>query len=165
MRVQFQKLHPEAVLPKQGSVLAGGWDVVVTEIIEKEPGFVICKLGFALQPPTNYKITIVPRSSLTGTHWVIQNSPGLGDPDYRGEYQVRFRAFPIDFNYQPGNGVYGPGGYGPTTQLIYPKFPYVVGDRVAQMYIEEIIPIEFEVVEELSETVRGAGGFGHTGNN
>ena len=109
----------------------------------------------------------MPRSSLTGTQWVIQNSPGLGDPDYRGEYQVRFRAFPdkalipsetfrklSETNLQENY-----------TALRYPKFPYKVGDRVAQMYIEEIIPIEFEEVAELSETVRGAGGFGHTGNN
>lgn len=163
MKVQFQKLHPNAVLPKQGSELAGGWDVVATEVIEKEPGFVVCKLGFALQPPTNYKVTLVPRSSLTGTQWVVQNSPGLGDPDYRGEYQVRFRAFPVDFHYTPGNGVYGPGGYGPKTRLIYPEFPYKPGERVAQMYIEEIIPIEFEEVDELSVTERGVGGFGHTG--
>ena len=165
MKVQFQRLHPNAVLPKRGSELAGGWDVVATEITEKEPGFVVCKLGFALQPPVNYKVTIVPRSSLTGTQWNIQNSPGLGDPDYRGEYQVRFRAFPTGFNYSPGNDVYGPGGYGPESNLTYPEFPYKVGDRVAQMYIEEIIPIEFEEVSELSETIRGAGGFGHTGNN
>lgn len=157
MKVQFQRLHPEAQLPKRGSELAGGWDVTVTEIVEKEPGFVICKLGFALQPPVNYKITIVPRSSLTGTQWNIQNSPGLGDPDYRGEYQVRFRAFPIDF--------VGPSYPGGSSYMVYPDFPYKVGDRVAQMYIEEIIPIEFEEVSELSETIRGAGGFGHTGNN
>jgi len=164
MKVQFQKLHPEAQLPKRGSELAGGWDVTVTEIVEKEPGFVICKLGFALQPPVDHKVTIVPRSSLTGTQWNIQNAPGLGDPDYRGEYQVRFRAFPIDFEFTPAVMVYGPGGCGERKKMIYPKFPYKVGERVAQMYIEEIIPIEFEEVETLSETERGEGGFGSSGN-
>jgi len=161
MKVQFQKLHPEAQLPKRGSELAGGWDVTVTEIVEKEPGFVICKLGFALQPSVNHKVTIVPRSSLTGTQWNIQNSPGLGDPDYRGEYQVRFRAFPTSGYTTPGNFVLNE----PIKVIFeYPEFPYKVGDRVAQMYIEEIIPIEFEEVETLSETERGSGGFGSSGN-
>jgi len=154
MKVQIQKLHPDAQIPKRGSELAGGWDVTVTEIVEKEPGFIICKLGFALQPPVDHKVTLVPRSNLTGTSWYIPNSPGLGDPDYRGEYQIRFRATPTDFIFQPGV----------IRQMTYPEFPYKVGDRVAQMYIEQIILIEFEEVEELSETVRGAGGFGHTGN-
>ena len=79
MKVKFKKLHPNAVIPKQATELAGGWDVVATEIIQESPDFVICKLGFSLQPPSNYKITLVPRSSLTKTHWIIQNSPGLGD--------------------------------------------------------------------------------------
>jgi len=164
MKVQIQKLHPDAQLPKRGSELAGGWDVTVTEIIEKEPGFVVCKLGFALQPPVNHKVTIVPRSSLTGTQWVIQNSPGLGDPDYRGEYQVRFRAFPIGFTPAFNNGVIGGGSFSRPASIQYPPFPYAIGERVAQMYIEEIIPIDFEEVETLSETERGEGGFGSSGN-
>ena len=145
MKVQIQKLHPDAQLPKRGSELAGGWDVTVTEIIEKELGFVVCKLGFALQPPVDHKVTIVPRSSLTGTLWVIQNSPGLGDPAFN-------------------NGVIGGGAFSRPASIQYPPFPYAIGERVAQMYIEEIIPIEFEEVETLSETERGEGGFGSSGN-
>ncbi len=164
MIVQFQKLHLDAQLPKRGSGFAGGWDVTVVEIVEKEPGFVICKLGFALQPPVNHKVTLVPRSSLTGTQWYIPNSPGLGDPDYRGEYQIRFRATPIDFIPAFNNGVIGGGSFARPAKTLYPPFPYSVGERVAQMYIEEIIPIEFEEVETLSETVRGDGGFGSTGH-
>ena len=130
-----------------------------TEIIKESEDFVICKFGFSLQPPTNYKVTLVPRSSLTKTYWILQNSPGLGDADYTGEYQFRFRAIPIgieeksESNKSPFDRYIG---------LAYPQFPYKIGDRIGQIYLEEVIPIEFEEVEELSQTERGTGGFGST---
>jgi len=153
MKVKIKKLHSEAVIPKQATEFAGGWDVVVTEIIQESKDFVICKLGFSLELPKGYKLTLVPRSSLTKTKWVLQNSPGLGDADYTGEYQYRFRALPI------GIGWNNKAEY----CLTYSKFPYSVGDRIGQVYLEEVIPIEFEEVEELSTTERNTGGFGSTG--
>lgn len=152
MKIKIKKLHKDAQIPKQATELAGGWDVVVTEIIQEADDFVICKLGFALQPPSNYKITLVPRSSLTKTKWLLQNSPGLGDPDYLGEYQYRFRCIPINYNDSFGH-----------RNFDYQLFPFNVGDRIGQIYLEEIIPIEFEEVEELSITERNDGGFGSTG--
>lgn len=167
MKVKIKKLHKDAVVPKQATELAGGWDVIATEIIQETNDFVICKLGCSLQPPDNYKITLVPRSSLTKTKWILQNSPGLGDPDYLGEYQYRFRALPIgvEINYLNINELNGCFvGSDQTVKLQYPKFPFNVGDRIGQIYLEEIIPIEFEEVDELLETKRGQGGFGHTGS-
>lgn len=149
MEVKIQKLSERFSIPTQASLKAGGWDVVCTKIEKIEDNFVICWLGFALQPPDNYKITLVPRSSLTKTQWVIQNSPGLGDADFLGEFSLRFRCIPhiIKFN----------------GRVVYEPFPYKVGDRVGQMYIEEVIPIEFRLIEELDKTERGIGGFGSTG--
>lgn len=166
MKVKIKKLHKDAVIPKQATELAGGWDVTATEIIEESPDFVICKLGFALQPPSNYKITLVPRSSLTKTNWILQNSPGLGDPDYLGEYQYRFRCIPngFTFNFYKYNSDFENNLYSwNSDQLLYPPFPYKVGDRIGQIYLEEIIPIEFEEVKELSTTERNTGGFGSSG--
>ena len=150
MNVKIKKLHPNAQIPKQTTEFAGGWDVTVTEIIQESPDFVICKLGFALELPKGYKLTLVPRSSLTKTKWILQNSPGLGDADYTGEYQYRFRAIPSRIGKILNN-------------LIYGEFPYKVGDRIGQVYLEEVIPIEWEEVEELSITDRSTGGFGSTG--
>lgn len=97
---------------------------------------------------------------MTKTKWILQNSPGLGDCDYRGEYQYRFRAIPAFFTrIEYKNNVHT----GRTDALQYTKFPFNVGDRIGQIYLEEVIPIEFEEVEELSNTSRGEGGFGHTG--
>lgn len=151
MKVQIKKLHANTTIPKQSTLLAGGWDVTVTEIIQETPDFVICKLGFSLIPPDNYKITLVPRSSLTKTKWVVQNSPGLGDADFREEYQFRFRCIPIDYKNDFGN-----------KNLIYEKFPYKEGERIGQIYLEEVIPIEFEEIYELKTTNRGKG-YGSSG--
>jgi dUTP pyrophosphatase len=153
MKVKIKKLDPKAQIPKQATEFSGGWDVVATEIIQESNDFVICKLGFALELPKGYKLTLVPRSSLTKTHWILQNSPGLGDQDYTGEYQYRFRALPIDIGWNNKQEYC----------LTYSKFPYKVGDRIGQVYLEEVIPIEFEEVTELSDTERSTGGFGSTG--
>jgi dUTP pyrophosphatase len=148
IKIKIKKLNPNVIIPKQATELSGGWDVTVTEIIQESEDLVICKLGFALELPVGYKLTLVPRSSLTKTKWILQNSPGLGDADYTGEYQYRFRALPdsIVFNY-----------------IMYPIFPYKVGDRIGQVYLEEVILMEFEEVKELDDTDRGTGGFGSTG--
>jgi dUTP pyrophosphatase len=157
MKVKFKRLHKDAVIPKQSSEGAGGWDVVATEIIQESEDFVICKLGFALELPKGYKLTLVPRSSLTKTKWIIQNSPGLGDEDYRGEYQFRFRCIPTEIK------SYVTGIHEVKSILVYENFPYKIGDRIAQCYLEEVIPMEFEEVDELEDTIRNSGGFGSTG--
>lgn len=151
--IKFKRLHKDAKFPKKIDELCGGWDVTCTEIIWEDVDFVICKLGFALEIPAGYKVTLVPRSSFTKYRWVLQNSPGLGDASYVGEYQYRFRAIPI-----------GTRKMGLIMDLTYDGFPYKVGDRIGQIYLEEVIPIEFEEVEELSETIRGSRGFGSSGN-
>ena len=156
MKVKIKKFHQNATTPKQATDLAGGWDVTVTEIIEESNDFVICKLGFALQPPPNYKITLVPRSSLTKTKWILQNSPGLGDADYLQEYQYRFRCLPNNIEEKESGFIF------PT--LTYTKFPYKIGERIGQIYLEEVIPIEFEEVEELLPIGNRIGGFGSTNN-
>lgn len=155
MKVKFKKLHPNATHPKQATEFAGGWDVTATEIIQESDDFVICKLGFALGLPAGYKLTLVPRSSLTKTKWVVQNSPGLGDEDFLFEYQFRFRCIPTIVNHI---------GTGELIHTYHEGFPYKVGDRIGQVYLEEVIPIEFEDVDDLGETAR-LGGYGSTKNN
>ena len=150
MIVKFKKLHPNAVIPKQATELAGGWDVTCTEIVQESPDFIICKLGFALQPPVGYRVILVPRSSFTKTKWIMQNAPGCADADYLGEYQYRLRALPIK------NNILG-------TAFEYPEVPFKVGDRIGQIFLEEVIPIEFKEVDSLTQTNRGEGGYGSTG--
>lgn len=146
-----------AQLPVRADEGCGGWDVIATEVIKEADDFYICKLGLKMQPESpNYKITLVPRSSLTKTKWILQNSPALGDWSFTGEYELRFRAIPeIGQVHQQ---------YPETVKFIYPEFPFKVGDRIGQIYLEEVIPIEFDEDSELIETSRGAGGFGSTGS-
>ena len=159
MKVKIKKIHPNATIPKQATELAGGWDVTATEIEQVGDDLVICKLGFALQLPKGYKLTLVPRSSITNTKWFIQNSPGLGDADFLREYQFRFRALPENWE----DRITGLGcSSSLKTTLSYPQFPYEVGDRIGQVYLEEVIAIEFEEVEEFDFS-NDRGGYGHTG--
>lgn len=152
MEVKIKKLHKDATIPKQATEFAGGWDVTATEIEQVEEDLVICKLGFALQLPKNYRLILVPRSSITKTKWIIQNSPGLGDCDFIQEYQLRFRALPQELiTYQNGG-----------SSIVYPEFPFKVGERIGQVYLEEVIAIEFEEVEEF-DFENNRGGYGSTG--
>lgn len=160
LKVRFKKLHKNAKIPQRADELCGGWDVTCTEINQISSDVVVCKLGFALEIPAGYKLTLVPRSSFTMYKWILQNSPGLGDASYRGEYQYRFRAIPDKLSEFPESNQNPWDRY---IGLCYPEFPYKEGERIGQIYLEEVIPIEFEEVEELSETDRGDGGFGSSG--
>ena len=73
----------------------------------------------------------------------MQNTPAQVDEDYRGEWRVRFRYI--------GNRKY------------FIQGPYQIGDKICQIYFERVNDVEFEEVEELSDTKRGDGGFGSTG--
>lgn len=165
MNIKIKLVHPLAKLPEQQHDTDAGWDVFATEIIKESDDFYIVKLGFSLEIPIGYKCVLVPRSSITKTKWLVQNSPGQGDPTYRGEYQYRFRAIPdvITVDNTTVNGLFSVTNQLAPFVLKYPEFPYKVGERIGQIFFEEIVPFEWEVVNELSDTARGAGGFGSTG--
>jgi dUTP pyrophosphatase len=95
--------------------------------------------GFAIEIPEGYCMLITPRSGLASKGVLITNSPGVVDHDYRGEVKVSL------FN----------SGTAPVR--------IESGDRIAQAVIVPHLRVEAEVVDQLSETLRGAGGFGSTG--
>lgn len=142
IEIKFKKLHKDAVIPKVATIGAACADVVATEIIIGEGeniGKVTVKLGFATEIPAGYKAVIVPRSSFTHKDWIVANSPCQIDSDYRGEWMLKLQAI------KP-----------------YAPFPYRVGERVAQMYIEKVTDFLIKEVEELNNSERGEGGFGST---
>lgn len=161
MNIKIKLTHPLAKLPEQTHDTDAGWDVFATEIIKEADDFYIVKLGFCLEIPIGYKCVLVPRSSITKTKWLQQNSPGQGDPSYRGEYSYRFRGLPIGFIQKEVPGGMGCSDYEYVCK--YSEFPFKIGDRIGQIFFEEIVPFEWEIVNELSETKRGTGGFGSTG--
>lgn len=152
MKIKFQKLRKNAVLPKAATKLSGGLDLTAAHIEQPSRSEAVVYLGLAMQPPPGYMIRFSPRSSFTGYTWVLQNSPTLGDADFTGEYRLRFRAIPTAIT--PWKSA--------RKRLIYDEFPYKVGDRVGQMWLEKIIPITFEEGELENKTDR-KGGFGSTG--
>jgi dUTP pyrophosphatase len=96
--------------------------------------------GLFMELPEGYEAQIRPRSGLAFKHGIgIVNSPGTIDADYRGEIKVLL----INFSDQP--------------------FEINTGDRIAQMIVSKHEKANWLPVEELTETTRGAGGYGHTG--
>lgn len=96
--------------------------------------------GLFIELPLGHEAQIRPRSGLAYKHGItVLNSPGTIDADYRGEIKVLL------------------------VNLSDTPFEIVHGERVAQMIIAQYEQIEWEKTTELSETVRGAGGYGHTG--
>jgi dUTP pyrophosphatase len=140
LQVKFKKISDNTIVPSRGSLDAACYDVYAHSIVHKEDGKVVVGLGFKTEIPVGYKAVLVPRSNLTKHYWVMNNSIGIIDSDYRGEWMCVFTAI------KEGQ-----------------DFPYSVGDRVAQFYLDEVYNIAFLEVAALSETNRGEGGFGSTG--
>lgn len=151
MKVKFKKLRENSKLPVKAHETDACYDVYASEISidrKSEITSAIVKLGFATAIEEGFKGVVVPRSSLTKTNWIIINSPGQIDPSYRGEWQIRFKSI---------------HGTSTSRTAQISDFPFSVGDRVGQIYFEEILDVEFEEVDDLDETDRGEGGFGSTG--
>jgi deoxyuridine 5'-triphosphate nucleotidohydrolase len=147
MQIKIKREGVGAIVPIPQKATEGAvcYDVVASSIVEGN-GKAIVMLGFSTEIPKGFKGCIVPRSSLTHKGWVMANSPGQVDSDYRGEWMVKFEAIPSAY------------------AAMYPNFPYKVGDRIAQIYFEEVQPVEFIIaLEGLEETERDSGGFGSTG--
>lgn len=141
MNIKF--LMDEAKFPTRASKQAAGWDLHAAKGCIIEPGeTVLVHTGIALEIPDGYCGKLYPRSGLSTKKGLrLANCVGVIDSDYRGEIMV---------------AMYNDSSFVREIE---------VGDRIAQIIIESYIKIDkFNVVEELSSTDRGNGGFGSTGN-
>ena len=139
LKIKFRKLKENVNMPVKGSEHAACFDVYANSLSYSGQKIIV-GLGFQTEIPKGYRGVIVPRSNITKHYWVMNNSIGIIDSDYRGEWMCIFT--PI------GN---------------YSQFPYSVGERVAQIYFEKVEDVEFVDVNELESSERGTGGFGSTG--
>lgn len=148
MKVQVKLLDPrlgkEWPLPSYATAGSAGLDLraCLDEAIDIEPGqTVLVKTGTAIYiHDVNFAGLILPRSGLGHKHGIVLgNLVGLIDSDYQGELMVSV------------------WNRGQTTFRLEP------GERLAQYVLVPVVQAEFEQVEEFEETLRGAGGFGHTG--
>jgi len=136
--------HGEGIaLPRYASEQAAGMDLraAVEEELVIAPGeSALIPTGFCMALPAGFEAQVRPRSGLALKHGItVLNSPGTIDTDYRGEVGVIL----INHSQHP--------------------FHILRGDRIAQMVIARFEQMNLQPVAELSETARGAGGFGSSG--
>lgn len=143
--VKIKRIRPaaESSLPCYMTRHAAGMDLYAEpeEDIVLQPGErALVPTGIAIELPEGYEAQVRPRSGLAIKHGIaLVNSPGTIDPDYRGEIGV------IVIN------------------LGTESFTVKKGERIAQLVVAAFVHAELLEVEELSQTVRGQRGFGHTG--
>ena len=142
LTIKIKKLSPTAKIPYKMSSEAAGYDIFSNnseDIIIKPHSIALIPTGFSIELPKGYEAQIRPRSGLALKHQIgVLNSPGTIDPDYRGEVKV------ILFN------------FGESDFIIKPNM------RIAQMIISKFEEVKFILSNELSNTKRDKGGFGHT---
>jgi dUTP pyrophosphatase len=146
MKVNFKKLNENAIVPTYGSEFAAGADLYACtngETVTFAPSETkLIKTGIAMEIPEGYAGLIYARSGIANKRGLApSNKVGVVDSDYRGEIKVAL------FNHST------------ETRTV------AKGDRIAQMVIAPYLKVEYEEVDELSSTQRGAGGFGSTGKN
>ena len=143
MKINMKKLTDTAIMPERGSAYAAGYDLFVDtdKEIEIAPHqTAMLPTGLAMEIPEGYFGGIFARSGLASKEGLRPaNCVGVVDADYRGEVRV---ALHNDSE---------------VVRVIAPK------QKIAQLVIVPFLSVEFEEVESLSDTVRGAGGFGSTG--
>lgn len=141
--LKIKKLDPKAKLPEYANLGDAAMDVYATSVKFAE-NYVEYGTGLAFELPVGYVMLIFPRSSVSNKDMMLANSVGVLDSGYRGELKLRF------------NIVCEPGKL--------KRDYYNPGDKIGQIMILPYPLITCMEVSELSETQRGAGGFGSSGN-
>lgn len=143
MKIEIKKMRETAVIPTRGSEQAAGYDLYacIDEPVVIEPGETRkIGTGLVIAVPEGYFGAVFARSGLSIKNGLRPaNCVGVCDSDYRGEYIVALHNDSA--------------------------LPYTVnnGDRIAQLVVMPFLAVEFEEKAELTQTDRGAGGFGSTG--
>ena len=152
MKVNVKKLDSNAVIPTYAKHGDAGMDLTAVSKEYDEHGNVCYGTQLAFEIPNGFVGLLFPRSSNTKKDLILGNSVGVIDSGYRGEVVLKFKA--IDTQYlQDGKLTF--------LKRDFMK-EYNIGDRVGQIVIMPVPQIEFNVVDELSTTDRGVGGFGST---
>ena len=145
MKVNIKQLHPDSVIPTYAKHGDAGMDLTAISKEYDEHGNVCYGTGLAFEIPNGFAGFLFPRSSNTKKDLILGNSVGLIDSGYRGEVVFKFRELlPSERDIEFG------------------AREYEIGDRIGQIVILPYTQITFNVVDELSTTDRGVGGFGST---
>ncbi len=143
VEIKVRKLHPQAVIPSYMTEHAAGMDlctVIETPVLLAPGERTLLPTGLAMEIPPGYEGQVRPRSGLALKKGIaLVNSPGTIDADYRGEIGIII----INHGIEP--------------------VEFLPGDRVAQLIIAPVIQATLVEADELNDSVRSSGGFGHTG--
>jgi dUTP pyrophosphatase len=144
VQVLISRLDPDVALPSYAHPGDAGADLVTTSDVHIAPGErVVVGTGVAIALPEGYAGFVHPRSGLAArTGLSIVNAPGTVDAGYRGEIKVCL----VNLD--------------PRETIVLRR-----GDRIAQLVVQRVERADFVEVEQLDETVRGAGGYGSTGGH
>jgi len=143
MVIKIKKLNDAAVIPSYAKEGDAGMDLTATSYdYDTKYSNHVYGTGLAVEIPKGYVGLVFPRSSNRKTNAYLCNHVGVIDSGYRGEIILTFKE---------------------RDDVMLEQMPYEIGDRIGQLMIMPYPHVEFEEVEELSETERGAGGHGSTG--
>lgn len=171
--MKVKKLHKDAIIPQRAHDDDAGYDITAIDDgnIKVVPTgdndgitwrmlYIEYKTGLAIEPPAGYHIELVARSSVSKTDLILANCVAVGDQGYRGEYRFRFKC-PAEThrtvwakNEEEASETF--------KKYISGAKIYKAGDKIGQMLIRKTEVMEIQEVAELSDTIRGEGGFGST---
>lgn len=141
MKVELKLLSEAAKIPTKGTDQAAGYDLYAAQNAEIDPlKRALIKTNISIAIPKGYYGRIAPRSGLAYKNG-IDVMAGVIDSDYRGDVGVILYNTGVDV------------------------FNIKQGDRIAQLIIEKCHVADWDLVEDLSDTDRGEGGYGHTGKS
>jgi dUTP pyrophosphatase len=143
MKLKIMKTRATAVIPKRSTDGSAGMDLcacIENPVTIPAHGHTVIPTGLAISIPKEYAAMIYARSGLATKHGItLLNCVGIVDSDYRGEIKIGLlNQFDEDYEIAPN-------------------------ERIAQMIIQPIALPEIQILNELDDTTRGAGGFGSTG--
>ena len=155
--VKFKKLRPDAVAPYKAHPTDAGFDLTATSRKIDSFGNVVYGTGLAFEIPAGYVGLLFPRSSICLTDLALTNAVGVCDACYRGEVMFKFKpSAHMRTEQRTGHEI----GY---AWLSDAPHVYALGERIGQMVVVPIPAVSFVESDTLSESDRGAGGYGSTG--
>lgn len=171
IELKLKKLYEDVPTPKYATDGSAGIDLTAMSRFYDKNGNVCYGTGIAVEIPEGYVGLLFPRSSITKKDIFVKNSVGVIDSDYRGEIMLKCAPC-LGFTNDDWKIENDDCRYGITTDqdwyddvnYIHNNQHYEIGDKCCQLVIVPIPKVVIHLVDELSETERGVGGYGHTGN-
>lgn len=168
--LKLKKLYEDVPTPKYATNGSAGLDLTAMSRFYDKNGNVCYGTGIAIEIPEGYVGLLFPRSSITKKDIFVKNSVGVIDSDYRGEIILKcapclgFGEYDGNEQFRYGIGLDQDWSDCVTYQDYNHNQHYEIGDKCCQLVIIPIPKVVIHLVDELSETERGTGGYGHTGN-